>query len=78
MNIIKINDSLSPLKIILCLEHINGTYELLLISYNVVWKRITESTCFVIAFFGWKLYQSLKDREKRREEKKKLKQKKKK
>nr|XP_014291049.1 uncharacterized protein LOC106690219 [Halyomorpha halys]XP_014291051.1 uncharacterized protein LOC106690219 [Halyomorpha halys] len=32
----------------------------------------------IFAFFGWKLYQSLKDREKRREEKKKLKQKKKK
>ncbi|XP_014244303.1 uncharacterized protein LOC106663741 isoform X2 [Cimex lectularius] len=30
------------------------------------------------AFFGWKLYQSLKDKEKKREEKKKQKQKKKK
>ncbi|XP_014244302.1 uncharacterized protein LOC106663741 isoform X1 [Cimex lectularius] len=32
----------------------------------------------VFAFFGWKLYQSLKDKEKKREEKKKQKQKKKK
>ncbi|XP_073980911.1 uncharacterized protein [Rhodnius prolixus] len=30
------------------------------------------------AFFGWKLYQSIKDKEKKKEEKKKLKQKKKK